>query len=47
MPEFNLLMTEAGRTLCGTPWNEYPRPTLRRNSFLNLNEALPACETPL
>ena len=30
-------MTEAGRTLCGTPWNEYPRPTLRRNSFLNLN----------
>ena len=37
MPEFNLLMTEAGRTLCGTPWNEYPRPTLRRNSFLNLN----------
>jgi len=37
MPEFNLLMTEAGRTLCGAPWNEYPRPTLRRNSFLNLN----------
>lgn len=31
------LWTKEGTELTGTPWPEYPRPTLRRDSFLNLN----------
>ena len=31
------LMTQAGRALQGRPWQEYPRPTLRRDSYFNLN----------
>ena len=33
----NHLYTEAGEGLSGTPWNVYPRPQLRRESFLSLN----------
>ena len=32
------LMTQAGRALQGRPWQEYPRPTLRRDSYFNLND---------
>ncbi|MBR2338395.1 MAG: glycoside hydrolase family 2 [Clostridia bacterium] len=35
--EFAHLYTPDGETLSGTPWNTYPRPQLRRNSFLCLN----------
>ena len=31
------LFTQAGRDLTGIPWPQYPRPSLRRDSFLNLN----------
>lgn len=31
------LWTQKGLALEGTPWPEYPRPTLRRASFFNLN----------
>jgi len=34
------LMTEQGNALltsCDTPWNVYPRPQMKRDSFLNLN----------
>ncbi|MBO5797727.1 MAG: glycoside hydrolase family 2 [Clostridia bacterium] len=31
------LYTAAGETLTGQPWNVYPRPTMRRDSFLCLN----------
>ena len=31
------LFTPEGEALCGQPWPEYPRPLLRRDSFLNLN----------
>ena len=31
------LWTQAGQALAGTPWPEYPRPSLRRDSFFNLN----------
>ena len=31
------LMTKAGETLRGTPWDVYPRPQLRRENWLNLN----------
>ena len=31
------LMTKAGETLSGTPWITYPRPQMRRDSYLNLN----------
>lgn len=31
------LYTAAGKTLTGVPWDVYPRPQMRRNSFLNLN----------
>ncbi len=31
------LMTEAGETLSGTPWTVYPRPQMKRESYLNLN----------
>ena len=33
----NDLYTSQGEMLHGTPWQTYPRPQLRRNSFLNLN----------
>ena len=31
------LMTVEGENLSGTPWQVYPRPQMRRDSFLNLN----------
>ena len=31
------LMTPQGETLQGTPWSVYPRPQMKRNSYLNLN----------
>ena len=31
------LYTPRGETISGTPWDVYPRPQLRRDSFLNLN----------
>lgn len=33
----NDLYTPEGEALCGTPWQEYPRPRLKRDSYLNLN----------
>ena len=33
----NDLYTAAGETLEGTPWQVYPRPQMRRESYLNLN----------
>lgn len=35
--KFADLWTQAGCALAGTPWPEYPRPSLRRDSFFNLN----------
>ena len=35
--EFTVLDTDRGTALTGTPWPEYPRPSLRRDSFVNLN----------
>ena len=31
------LMTYEGENLSGQPWDVYPRPQMRRDSFLNLN----------
>ena len=31
------LCTARGENLSGTPWNVYPRPQMKRDSFLNLN----------
>ena len=31
------LYTPEGETLLGTPWDVYPRPQLKRNSYVNLN----------
>ncbi|MBQ6614607.1 MAG: glycoside hydrolase family 2, partial [Clostridia bacterium] len=31
------LYTKAGENLSGTPWNVYPRPQLKRDSFYCLN----------
>ena len=31
------LMTYEGENLTGTPWQAYPRPQMRRDSYLNLN----------
>ncbi len=31
------LTTRAGETLTGTPWTVYPRPQMRRDSYVNLN----------
>ena len=33
------LMTPAGEALKGTPWTVYPRPQLKRESYMNLNGA--------
>ena len=35
----NKLMTAAGETLKGTPWQVYPRPQMKRENWLNLNGA--------
>ncbi|MBQ2383978.1 MAG: glycoside hydrolase family 2 [Oscillospiraceae bacterium] len=35
--EHTILTTARGEALTGTPWDIYPRPQLRRNSFLCLN----------
>ena len=31
------LYTPEGETLTGTPWDIYPRPQLKRDSYVNLN----------
>ena len=31
------LYTPEGKTLQGTPWQVYPRPQLKRDSYVNLN----------
>ena len=31
------LSTRHGETLTGTPWTVYPRPQMKRDSYLNLN----------
>ena len=36
MQAFCDLWTARGRAVTDTPWQEYPRPTLRRDSYLNL-----------
>ena len=33
----NDLYTVAGENLTGTPWEVYPRPQMKRDSYLNLN----------
>ena len=33
------LMTTAGENLTGTPWTVYPRPQMKRNSYISLNGA--------
>lgn len=33
----NNLYTTRGENLTGIPWESYPRPQMRRDSFLNLN----------
>ena len=35
----NDLMTAAGEALTGTPWTVYPRPQMKRESYMNLNGA--------
>ena len=37
MQAFCDLWTARGRAVTDTPWQEYPRPALRRDSYLNLN----------
>ena len=37
MTQYASLWTEAGKNLSGTPWDVYPRPGMRRDSFVNLN----------
>ncbi|MBR2405842.1 MAG: glycoside hydrolase family 2 [Clostridia bacterium] len=37
MSKTTVLYAAAGEALCGTPWNVYPRPQLKRDSFLCLN----------
>ena len=33
----NTLYTDAGAAITDTPWEHYPRPQMRRNSYVNLN----------
>ncbi len=33
----NKLQTERGERLTGTPWDSYPRPQMKRESYVNLN----------
>ncbi len=33
------MSTTHGETLTGTPWTVYPRPQMKRDSYLNLNGA--------
>lgn len=37
MSELNHMYTPEGESLSGTPWDIYPRPALKRNSFFCLN----------
>ncbi len=34
---YNDMLTEDGENLSGIPWQEYPRPQLKRDSYINLN----------
>ena len=31
------LYTPRGEALTGTPWEKYPRPQMKRDSYINLN----------
>lgn len=44
MEQFATLWTAEGAALRGQPWPEYPRPSLRRASFFNLNGPWDFCE---
>ena len=46
MEQFADLWTAEGSALTGQPWPEYPRPSLRRASFFNLNGPWDFCESP-
>ena len=46
MEQFADLWTAEGAALRGQPWPEYPRPSLRRDSFFNLNGPWDFCEKP-
>ena len=46
MEHFADLWTPEGQALEGRPWPEYPRPSLRRDSFFNLNGPWDFCESP-
>lgn len=37
MSKFTRLYTKEGRNLKGRPWSEYPRPLLKRDSYMSLN----------
>jgi len=37
MDKFKILLTEEGEALSGQPWNIYPRPQMKRDSFFCLN----------
>jgi len=37
MSMLQTLTTPRGKTLSGTPWQVYPRPQMRRDSYINLN----------
>ncbi|MEE0840166.1 MAG: glycoside hydrolase family 2 TIM barrel-domain containing protein [Acutalibacteraceae bacterium] len=37
MSKFNKLYTEHGWNLSGVPWQKYPRPQFKRDSFISLN----------
>ncbi len=37
MKKYAELWTEQGRNITSRPWQEYPRPTLKRDSFFSLN----------
>ena len=45
MPEFAKLLTRAGKNLPEIPWNVYPRPLLKRDSFFCLNGEWSLCVT--
>lgn len=45
MEQFADLWTAEGEALAGQPWPDYPRPSLRRDSFFNLNGPWDFCES--
>ncbi len=45
MKQYNQLLTSSGENLQGQPWNVYPRPQLKRDSFICLNGEWDFCLT--